>query len=60
MNAEHAWQKITAGATLLQAYSAFVFEGPSLGKTITKGLKRLLLEHKMSSIEDAVGMDHRA
>ena len=27
MNADDAWEKITAGASLLQAYAGFVFEG---------------------------------
>ena len=59
MNAEHAWQKITAGATLLQAYSAFVFEGPSISKNIVKGLNKKLREHNLTSIEQAIGLDHK-
>ena len=59
MNAEHAWQKITAGATLLQAYSAFVFQGPSISKNIVKGLNKKLREHNLTSIEQAVGLDHK-
>ena len=27
-NAEDAWQRILAGATLVQGYSAFIYEGP--------------------------------
>ena len=59
MNAEHAWQKITAGASLLQAYSAFVFQGPSITKDIVKGLKKKLREHNFTSIEQAIGLDHK-
>ena len=59
MNAEHAWQKITAGASLLQAYSAFVFQGPSISKAIVKGLKKKLREHNFTSIEQAIGLDHK-
>ena len=59
MNAEHAWQKITAGASLLQAYSAFVFQGPSISKDIVKGLKKKLREHNFTSIEQAIGLDHK-
>ncbi|MBA87163.1 MAG: dihydroorotate dehydrogenase (quinone), partial [Euryarchaeota archaeon] len=40
MNADDAWEKITAGASLLQAYSGFVFEGPSLGSNVVKGLSK--------------------
>ena len=59
MNAEHAWQKITAGASLLQAYSAFVFQGPSISKDIVRGLKKKLREHNFTSIEQAIGLDHK-
>ena len=59
MNAEHAWQKITAGASLLQGYSAFVFQGPSISKDIVKGLAKKLREHKLTSIKQAIGLDHR-
>lgn len=59
-SAADAWEKITAGATLVQAYSGFVFEGPSLGKSIAKGLERHLAKNNLSSIEQAVGLDHRS
>ena len=59
-SANDAWEKITAGATLVQAYSGFVFEGPGLGKAVAKGLKQRLEENKLSSIKDAVGLDHRS
>ena len=60
MNADDAWEKITAGASLLQAYSGFVFEGPSLGSSVVKGLSKKLKQHGLSRIEDAVGLMHRA
>ena len=37
-NAKDAQEKLDAGATLLQAYSAFVFEGPSLVRNVVDGL----------------------
>ena len=37
-NAEDAWQRILAGATLVQGYSALVYEGPFWGRAIHKGL----------------------
>ncbi len=58
MNANDAWEKITAGATLLQAYSGFVFEGPALTKIVVNGLAKKLREHNLSSIEQAVGIKH--
>jgi dihydroorotate dehydrogenase len=50
-----AWEKIEAGATLLQAYSGFVFEGPSLTKSVVSGLHRLLAEHSMGGLDEARG-----
>lgn len=60
MNAQDAWEKITAGASLIQAYSGFVFEGPSLSKQIIKGLHKKLKEHNLTNIQDAVGLIHRS
>ena len=59
MNAEDAWDKITAGATLLQAYAGFVFEGPGLTKSIVNGLTKRLKESGYSSIAEAVGSSHK-
>ena len=52
---ESAWEKIVAGASLLQLYSALVFEGPSVNKAINKGLNRKLKEHGFNSLAEAVG-----
>ena len=59
MNAEDAWEKIISGASLLQAYSGFVFEGPSLSKSIVNGLSKKLKENGLSTIQEAVGLKHR-
>ncbi|RJU82844.1 MAG: quinone-dependent dihydroorotate dehydrogenase [Candidatus Poseidoniales archaeon] len=59
-NAEDAWAKIGAGATLIQAYSGFVFEGASLTKSVVHGLDKKLREHGFSSLDEAVGFSHRA
>ena len=59
-SADDAWEKIRAGATLVQAYSGFVFEGPSLTKSITKGLERRMRQTGYSTLEDAVGSEHRS
>ena len=55
-NAEDAWEKIINGACLIQFYSAFVFEGPSVTKSIVKGLKKKLKQHSLDSLDQAVGM----
>lgn len=59
MNAEDAWEKITAGATLIQAYSGFVFEGAGLTKSVVHGLQKKLIQHGLSSLEEAVGLSHK-
>jgi len=59
MNANDAWEKITAGASLLQAYSGFVFEGPSLAKDVVSGLETKLRQHGLDRIEDAIGLWHK-
>ena len=58
-NVDEAWEKIGAGATLLQAYSSFVFEGASITKSIVHGLDRKLRENGFSSLNEAVGFSHR-
>ena len=58
-SADDAWEKIRAGASLVQAYSGFVFEGPSLAKSITKGLERRMQQAGCSTLQDAVGSEHR-
>jgi len=55
-NAVDAWEKITAGATLVQLYTGLVYEGPSLPREIAEGLGRLLEKHNLKSIEQAVGI----
>lgn len=54
---DDAWERIRAGASLVQLYSAMVYEGPGLGRTIARGLARKLREHGMASIEQAVGSE---
>ncbi|MBX7513984.1 quinone-dependent dihydroorotate dehydrogenase [Qipengyuania sp. GH38] len=53
--AEDAWARIRAGASLVQLYSAMVFEGPGLPRKITRGLERLMKRDGFSSIAEAVG-----
>ena len=53
-----AYAKIRAGASLVQLYSAMVFEGPGLISRITKELACLLEKDGLKTIGDAVGADH--
>ncbi|WP_121744997.1 quinone-dependent dihydroorotate dehydrogenase [Natronorubrum halophilum] len=52
-----AYRKIRAGASLVQLYTGFVYEGPSTAKRINKGLVTLLERDGFSSVEDTVGAD---
>jgi dihydroorotate dehydrogenase len=55
--AEHAWERIRAGASLVQLYSAMVYEGPGLGARIVRGLERLMRRDGFASIAEAVGSE---
>mgnify|MGYP000182644529 CR=1 FL=1 len=56
-SAEGAYRKIRAGATLVELYTALVYEGPSLAREINEGLLELLDEDGFDSVEDAIGAD---
>jgi dihydroorotate dehydrogenase len=56
-SAEGAYKKIRAGASVVQLYTALVYEGPSLAPEINEGLLELLEEDGFDSIEDAIGAD---
>ncbi|KOV64501.1 diguanylate cyclase [Streptomyces sp. AS58] len=58
-NAEDAWQRILAGATLVQGYSAFIYEGPFWGRAIHKGLAARLRTSPYATLADAIGADVR-
>lgn len=54
-SADAAWERIVAGASLVQLYSAMVYEGPMLGRRIARGLSKRLRREGFASIEDAIG-----
>jgi dihydroorotate dehydrogenase, subfamily 2 len=54
-NAEDAWQRIRAGASLIQLYSAMVYKGPRLARQIIDGLAQRVRAEGMTSIAEAVG-----
>ncbi len=56
-SAEHAWERIRAGASLVQIYSAMVYEGPGLGGRIAEGLHRLMRRGGFASIAEAIGTE---
>ena len=57
--ADEAWEKIVNGASLLQIYSAMVFQGASVIKEIVNGLDKKLKSAGLNSIHDAVGLARR-
>jgi dihydroorotate dehydrogenase len=56
-SAEDAWQRIRAGASLVQLYSALVYEGPGLVRKINRGLENLMRRDGFTSIAEAVGSE---
>jgi dihydroorotate dehydrogenase len=55
--AEDAYEKIKAGATAVQIYTGFVYEGPAAVKRINQGLIRLMERDGFKSINEAVGTE---
>ncbi len=56
-SADDAWARIRAGASLVQLYSALVFEGPGLAGRIARGLEALARRDGFARVADAVGVD---
>ena len=54
-NAADAWEMITAGASLVQIYTGFIYEGPSIVNEINDGLRRLVSNAGFVSLDEAVG-----
>jgi dihydroorotate dehydrogenase len=58
-NAQDAWEKIIAGASLIQVYTGWVYQGPWLVKNILSGLVTQLERNGLDTISSAVGLEHR-
>jgi dihydroorotate dehydrogenase len=54
-SAETAWQKIRAGASLVQLYTALIYEGPELVTDIVKGLAQRLAASGKNSLCEITG-----
>lgn len=50
-----AWEKIGAGASLIQLYTGFIYEGPAIARRLNKGLVDLLKREGLRSLDEAVG-----
>jgi len=56
-SADDAWARIRAGASLVQLYSAMVYDGPGIAKRINRGLVKLMARDGFTSIAEAVGTE---
>ncbi len=56
-SAADAYARIRAGASLVQLYSALVYEGPGLARRITHGLKTLMERDGFANVAAAVGTE---
>lgn len=55
--ADDAYEKIRAGACLVEVWTGLIFEGPSIVRNINRGLLRLLARDGFGTIADAVGTE---
>src|SRR6185312_3100458 len=58
--ADDAWERIRAGATLVQAYTGFVYGGPLWPRRVNRGLAQRVRAAGASSIQDMIGAECRA
>ncbi|MBE9154371.1 MULTISPECIES: quinone-dependent dihydroorotate dehydrogenase [unclassified Cyanobium] len=52
---EAAWERISAGASLIQLYTGWIYGGPALVPRILEGLSRQLGCHRLAHLGQAVG-----
>ena len=55
--ADDAWERIRAGASLVQLYTAMVYEGPGIARRIARGLAARLKREGISNIAELVGSE---
>lgn len=55
-DAGDAWEKIVAGASLVQVYTGLVYEGPAIAGSIVHGLRARLVERGLTTLLQAVGL----
>lgn len=54
-NAEDAWEKIAAGASLVQLYTGFIYQGPNIARQINEGLANIIAREGFANVDAAVG-----
>lgn len=57
--AQDAWERILAGASLVEGYTGFIYEGPRYARRINDGLAELVREHGYANVSEAVGREAR-
>jgi dihydroorotate dehydrogenase len=55
-DAADAWEKITAGASLVQIYTSLIYRGPGVVKEMVTGLRQRMIQNGFQKMEQAVGM----
>jgi dihydroorotate dehydrogenase len=53
--AEDAWEKIAAGASLVQLYTGFIYQGVGIARDINEGLAEILSREGFRTLDEAVG-----
>lgn len=56
--AQDAWDKIIAGASLLQVYTGWIYQGPWMAKDVLSGVLKRLDSEGLAHVKDAVGLEH--
>ena len=56
-SARAAWERITAGASLVQIYTGWIFEGPNLVPDILDGLIQQMEKNGFRNIKEAIGSE---
>ena len=57
-SAEEAWQRLRAGANLIQVYTAFIYEGPALPSRIAFGLLERARAEGFANLAKAIEYHH--
>ncbi|MET0405889.1 MAG: quinone-dependent dihydroorotate dehydrogenase [Cystobacter sp.] len=58
-SAEDVYEKLRAGASVVQVYTGFIYEGPGMVRQLLEGLGPLLARDGFRAVREAIGADHR-
>lgn len=58
--AEDVYEKLRAGASVVQVYTGFIYEGPGMARRLVRELSALLKRDGHASVRDVIGAAHRA